>query len=146
MKIEQRALSVTFALPCPKVEGTICTIYEQRPAACAGYKCALLKRYVAGNISLDSALAVVEETRQRLAALEKELPAGVALSGFRREWRVRMAGAAMAQSTDGERPRSGEAYLQLAMLNLYVDRYFRLAREKFFLSEKEKEADPLPPP
>jgi Fe-S-cluster containining protein len=43
MQIENSRGFMTFALPCPKVEGTTCTIYEQRPATCAGYKSALQK-------------------------------------------------------------------------------------------------------
>src|SRR5688500_2967630 len=31
-----------FALPCPRLDGTVCTIYASRPRVCGRYKCQLL--------------------------------------------------------------------------------------------------------
>jgi hypothetical protein len=88
------------------------------------------KSYVAGEIDLDGALTLVEETRKHLAALKAELPAGTSLRAFRSEWRTRMGSAAAGRPMSEEGSPTPKAYLQLAMLNVYVDRHFRLDREK----------------
>lgn len=52
-----------FLMPCSRQDGTRCGIYESRPRVCAEYRCLLLKKYQAGEVPLDRALAIVEEFR-----------------------------------------------------------------------------------
>ena len=49
-----------FALPCPKLVGTSCSIFATRPRVCGGYKCQLLLDLEGGRTTLDNALATVE--------------------------------------------------------------------------------------
>jgi Fe-S-cluster containining protein len=63
----------TFRLqqPCAALDGTVCRIYDDRPATCRRYLCDLAAALEGDELSLDEALALVRETkrqRERLAA------------------------------------------------------------------------------
>jgi Fe-S-cluster containining protein len=61
-------------LPCGKLEGKCCSIYESRPGGCRRFVCALGKRLVAGELSLPQAQEQLEQMQARLAALQALLP------------------------------------------------------------------------
>jgi len=61
-------------LPCGKLDGKRCTIYEQRPGGCARFVCALGRRLTGKEVSLDAAMAQVDLMHQRLAALRAAFP------------------------------------------------------------------------
>ena len=61
-----------FRLPCPRIDEidhTRCTIYAERPRACAAYACAILGAYRDGSLDEGEALARVVATRGLFAAL-----------------------------------------------------------------------------
>ena len=51
-------------LRCTALEGTCCTIYEDRPVRCGLFTCALHRRHASGEISTDEALATIDKTRE----------------------------------------------------------------------------------
>lgn len=61
-------------LPCGKLEGRCCTIYEARPQGCRRFVCALGRRLVAKELTDGAALAIVREMQARLEALREVLP------------------------------------------------------------------------
>lgn len=63
-------------LPCGKLDGKCCTIYGQRPQGCRAFVCALGKRVVAKELSVEEALVHVNEMQARLARLSAALPWG----------------------------------------------------------------------
>lgn len=60
-------------LPCGKLNGRCCTIYEARPGGCRAFVCALGTKLVKHEVSLDDAKAQVREMSARLAALREAL-------------------------------------------------------------------------
>lgn len=64
-----------FDQPCPLWDG-VCTIYAspRYPNFCRVYKCRLLKRLLDGRVGLTGALAIVRQTKNMIAVLEKTLP------------------------------------------------------------------------
>jgi len=48
-----------FTLPCPKFVGGSCSVYAQRPQNCRDFRCRLLQRLEAGELSTENALALV---------------------------------------------------------------------------------------
>jgi len=65
-----------FRLPCPRHRGGLCTIYEERPAACRGYQCKLLRRYLAGEISTEDSLVRIEQMKRLVADIRRRMVAG----------------------------------------------------------------------
>jgi len=60
-------------LPCGKLAGKCCTIYEARPGGCRAFVCALGTKLNRKEISLDDAKAHVREMLARIAALRAVL-------------------------------------------------------------------------
>lgn len=63
-----RAGAEVLPQPCPALRGRWCAHYDARPRACRTYRCLLLQALDAGELTLDEALATVDEARSRLAA------------------------------------------------------------------------------
>jgi Fe-S-cluster containining protein len=61
-------------LPCGKLEGKCCSIYEARPGGCRRFVCALGKRLEAREVTLADAEAHVREIQARVEALRQVLP------------------------------------------------------------------------
>ena len=51
-----------FTQPCPAFGGGRCSIYEDRPTVCRNYRCLLLRRHEAGEVSRDDAAALIART------------------------------------------------------------------------------------
>ena len=62
-------------LPCGKLEGRCCTIYEARPGGCQRFVCAAGKRLVGNELSLDEARVQVQQMLSALAALREAFAA-----------------------------------------------------------------------
>ena len=67
---------LAFRLPCPRHQDGRCTIYEERPAACRGFQCKLLRRYLAGEISAEDSLVRIEQVKRLLADIRRRMDAG----------------------------------------------------------------------
>lgn len=82
----KRKAPVMF-LPCGKLEGKCCTVYEQRPGGCRRFVCAVGQRLVGKEVTLDDARALVSEMHARLEALRLafSVPEGVSPLRFARE-------------------------------------------------------------
>lgn len=64
-----------FALPCPRHSETGCTVYQERPSPCSGYRCKLLRRYLAGEITWDEGVRRVQQAKQLVAAIRRRIDA-----------------------------------------------------------------------
>jgi Fe-S-cluster containining protein len=58
-----------FAHPCPLLDGTRCSDYEDRPGACRRFACKLLSSVERGEASIDEALAEVASLRAAVDAI-----------------------------------------------------------------------------
>jgi Fe-S-cluster containining protein len=80
----------SFRQPCPAFGVGCCSIYRDRPSVCREYRCLLLRRHEAGEVSTDEALALIARTtelRDRVSAGLKALvdpKESVALDGLYR--------------------------------------------------------------
>jgi len=114
-----------FALPCPHLNQSTCTIYADRPKVCARYKCGLLERLEAGSTSFDAALATVAGAKELVDRAQSAMPDGMTIPA--------------ARALSNEPPTTGvnagertsEMRLRLAMmaLNLFLDKHFKNDRE-----------------
>jgi hypothetical protein len=113
-----------FALPCPRLEGTQCGVYSQRPSVCQRYKCQLLQDVEAGRIEPRDAVHHVGIAKGLLERLRGAMPAGMSIPRARATAR-RPADA----DAPGDRPPP-ELRLRATALELYLDRHFRNARDR----------------
>jgi len=76
LPLVQHAASVSLEQPCGALEGTRCTVYDERPESCRKFVCVLLDQVTCGEISLETAL-------ERVAAA-RETPNEETMSAFER--------------------------------------------------------------
>jgi len=87
LRVRVEAERAVFEQPCPRLSGTLCEVYESRPVTCAQYSCLLLKRFRAGEVSLDDASAAVARFRRALQTVAERLgsfPDAAGLSELKR--------------------------------------------------------------
>lgn len=123
-----------FSLQCPKLAGTVCTIYPDRPRVCGRYRCGLLQRLEAGDIAFPEALEVVTTARALVDALRSLMPAGMTLPQARAVARkpaedvgredmpLRLAATTLMYYTNGNfRKPDEESWLTLSPLQASVE-------------------------
>ena len=52
----------SFRQPCSAFDGRCCSVYSGRPAVCREYRCLLLRRHEAGDVSYDDARNLIART------------------------------------------------------------------------------------
>lgn len=119
-----------FELPCHFHHDHICTVYQQwRPQICHTFRCALLRRLAAGEISLEEAGAQVERTVALADRIRAQLPVEAeerrrTLKQTMRAWQEDQAAAGV----DVNRTFAA-LLLDCASLERLLDRHFRIVPE-----------------
>lgn len=103
-----------FAFPCPKLDGTACTIFGHRPRVCSRFMCQVLADKQEGKLSFEEATAHVREARRLLAGLMDALPDYLTL----RDTRV------MAKNNLAT-PALQDLLARSQALQAYLDQHFR---------------------
>ncbi len=62
-----------YLLPCPKLDGACCTIYQIRPTVCRKFQCQLLVSVKTGHVPLETALEKVVEAKRRAGEIRAML-------------------------------------------------------------------------
>jgi len=70
-----------FTQPCPMWNGE-CTIYQSHnyPRGCDSYRCKLLRELLDESISLQKALKVVQQTKEKIQEVDAHLPVSANIS------------------------------------------------------------------
>lgn len=118
-----------FSLPCARFEDR-CTIYQARPRACVRYKCALLRKAEAGEVSFEQAKRIVADALRLMHEADQGMPA----ADFMTEFRSTMLpqGAAARPAGAG----SDLHQLRMTALAYFLDKHFVLPREGSFFSSR----------
>lgn len=118
-----------FALPCPKLSSSCCSIYGERPKVCGRYQCALLERVIAGSIDLEAAALLVAEARKLTGSVVEHLPPGMTIPAARD-----LNEAREASSVAADPPFEMRLRLAITALSLFLDQHFRKSSEGPLLS------------
>lgn len=136
--VEREKDYLGFALPCPKIDVTRCTIYELRPSTCSGYQCGLLRKYRRGDISLDEAVPLVSKARQLFDSVMATMPPTTSFREVREKWRLRSRNGTGEALGEEDRKHLGQSIMRIVLLDRFLDRYFRLDREKSFIGDDKR--------
>ncbi|MFL6830545.1 MAG: YkgJ family cysteine cluster protein [Sphingomicrobium sp.] len=109
-----------FSLPCPKLQGTLCGIYGERPRVCGRYRCGLLQRLEAGETAFIDAQSKVAAAYGLIGRLREFMAPGMSLPEAR---------AMALKDAEGLRPSDMPLRLAATAMVLYIDRNFRNERE-----------------
>jgi Fe-S-cluster containining protein len=122
-----------FQQPCTMFRGGNCSIYEQRPHVCRRYECALLKRTIGGEITLEQALRVVGVAQKQLGVFRSRVPGAVSFMRYLKELEA-AADAAAAGPAGADAPQDSgqaapvvldaEASNHVVALVVYLTRHF----------------------
>jgi hypothetical protein len=115
-----------FCLPCRFLDGACCTIYDSRFAICHSFACALLRRYRAGEVTLDTARGVVDEAQRLVAAAARD-----GGPRTRRERNIVLGGLAnWHEIPDPDaRASAGRRLVDLIALSQFLKRHFHAEDE-----------------
>ncbi len=121
-----------FALPCPRLEGSTCQIYADRPETCKAFRCKTLRSALAGEIDEESALKRIADARTALGEVWRQLPEGATIRDARR-WR-RQAGKASASK---QLRASSTLMIALGLLDIELDLNFRKPGQRQVMSRED---------
>ncbi len=113
-----------FQQPCAMFKEGRCLIYEHRPHVCRRYECALLKRLLARETSLEQALRVVGVVHQQLAVFCSRTPSAVSFM----RWLKAIEADERAESTAAVLADPDASNHAVALV-VYLTRYFGEAAE-----------------
>lgn len=71
LPLYESPLYQAFRLPCPCLADKRCTIYPERPRACATYRCAVLQAYGRREINEPTAISRIERVREQTAEVAR---------------------------------------------------------------------------
>ncbi len=66
--------AAAMPLPCPRLSGATCTVYDDRPSTCRTFRCGLLVALEADRVALDDALGRVAALRAASGEVRALLP------------------------------------------------------------------------
>lgn len=69
LSLMHKGRGLAFAQPCACFDGTLCRIYEERPAHCRAFECGVLQRTQVGRLSTAAALSLIERARSKAEAV-----------------------------------------------------------------------------
>lgn len=68
-----KSRTLRFPQPCAALECRVCRIYEDRPARCREFECALLKSVIAGEMETPTALRAIRDAQLRADRVKRLL-------------------------------------------------------------------------
>ncbi len=120
-----------FRQPCPLHTSGRCSAYPHHPLSCQEFRCALLRKYEAGEATLEDSLTIVRSAKKLLAG-DDEHPAVGAVSGagFQHEL-TQIWDRQQGLRGSGElRRANAERVLQAVALDVYLEKHFRQSKKK----------------
>ena len=121
LRVKTTANVAYLGLPCTKFQNGCCSIYEGwRPRVCERYTCALLNRFMAGEVSESEAMGHVASAKamfDRVRAEAGDLEDGL-ISALRR------LGGPSGRADESLPPLSAETTMDAVALKVYFNRHF----------------------
>jgi uncharacterized protein len=112
--------ALRFRLGCPRLAGTVCSVYDrERPRICGQFFCALAKGMAKGEIPEPEAHARVTSVRELIDTLKAAMEPGETFA------------AAIQRA-----PQSPRLGLALVAVQLFLDRHFRSDGDNFWIEPK----------
>ena len=131
LAIEKGEKREFFRQPCPRFSCGSCTVYEVRPKVCRGYRCSLLEKVEAGEISTSLAREVIQKALELRVAVRNIDPGAVTPSE-----RTALAERLRAQLRGPDRSEVAHSLLATASLEHFLNRWFLKDSKK-----KERDSD-----
>jgi uncharacterized protein len=83
LEVVPRKGALGFQQPCRLYQRECCSNYLSRPSSCKDYHCALLQKYLAGELKAEAAAQIIQRSNALYCALLAQLPAGYSFDQLR---------------------------------------------------------------
>lgn len=125
LTVEPHGDHLGFRLPCPLYQDNCCSIYAaKRPQVCGAYRCALLKKYLAYEITLEQSVQTVQRAKDLYADVLKQLPAGYSFSRLKKEMQQDWDSGRGLVGSSESRQANAQLFLAMAKLTRYLHKHF----------------------
>jgi Fe-S-cluster containining protein len=113
-----------FRQPCPLYQRDRCSAYPHHPPACQEYRCALLRKYEDGRVTLEDGLTIIRTAKELLAG------GGELAQCWDNEHGLRGSGAL--------RQANAELVLRAVALDVHFQKHFRPPKNRSLETEASK--------
>ncbi len=120
---------IGFRQPCPLYREDRCSVYPDHPRTCRAYQCDLLKKRLAGEITHEQALQIVQRVRELFADVVAYLPEGYSFEQLRRDMDEAWDSGDGLLGSPEQRQTNAELLLAVAKLTRYLHRHFEKPRK-----------------
>jgi hypothetical protein len=112
----------SITLPCAALKSGTCSVYATRPLSCRKYKCELLKRFEAKEVSQEVTVNIVKN----IICLKDEVKelAGGTLADMAADKSIAVL-MKTKPSIAVTKPGYADLFFKLGALEIYLDRFFR---------------------
>ena len=117
-----------FFQPCAALQGTLCSVYAERPATCRKFSCRVLTRMTAGELDFDSAKGLIEQARSAANKVIETLKPGEDLRAARGSWR----------DLKGDWRENAKFRLLMFALERFLDLEFRTEHQRVLTLENSR--------
>jgi len=137
----------SFRQPCSAFGHGCCSVYDGRPSVCRGYRCLLLRRHEAGEVSRDEARSLIARTVALRDRVRSGLTAYVGtddLTSLDGLYRRMMAKFEAQPDPAAARREHSDLLLTVVALRVILAREFEPRDSKSHQPDRADEATPTP--
>lgn len=113
-----------FRQPCRMFQEGSCAIYLQRPQVCRRYECTLLKRCLAGEITLSHGLRVIDTVKAQLVIYRQYTPHSLSFMHWLKALDAAADTGGDLTDTESQMTGGSEALNHTVALATYLHRHF----------------------
>jgi uncharacterized protein len=124
LEVLPRKGALGFPQPCRLYQNQRCSNYLSRPSSCKDYRCALLQKYLAGELKAEVAAQIIQQSNALYATLLSQLPVGHSFAQLRTALDHEGDSGQDILGSDELRPPNTALLLALAKLMRYLQRHF----------------------
>jgi len=129
LTVEAFGDNLGFRQPCPLYQKQRCSAYPNRPPTCKAYQCALLKKYLAGEITCELGMQTIQRAEELFATVLEQLPPGYSFAQLRKEIEQGWDSGRGLFGSPELRQANAVFLLALAKLIRYLHRHFEKPKE-----------------
>jgi uncharacterized protein len=130
LAIVPRRGALGFQQPCQLYQRQRCSNYLCRPSSCKDYRCALLQKYLAGELSAEKAEQIIQRSKELFAVLLEQLPSGYSFDQLRTALDQEADSSQGIFGSDELRQANAPLLLTLAKLIRYLQRHFGKTKKR----------------
>jgi hypothetical protein len=125
MRLGNFKSNLGFHQPCHLYQNNCCSIYAaKRPGCCGTYQCQLLKKHLAGEISLDESKRIVHTAKELAVAVQEIMPTDQTLPELAQKMEDEWDTGQGPFGSPEAREQQDDLFHRLVRLRIYLRKHF----------------------